>query len=122
MSIFSEFDPWVPLQSAYGAELKGKGKLLRFQSALIDGARFVGCLTYVFTEEGICVKPMRFLPFGLRRQALFVPWNEIEIKKTDFWTTYPYEVHMKRTPRVDFRIRGRLGKTMLKYKLNSEKR
>ncbi len=116
MGIFSEFDPWVPLQSAYGAELKDKGKSLRFQSALIDGARFVACLTYVFTEEGIYVKTMRFLPFGLRRHALFVPWNEIEIKKTDYWTTYPYEVHMKRTPQVDFRVRGCLGKTMLKCK------
>lgn len=121
MSILSELDPWVPLQSAYGTELKSKGLSLRFQSALIDGARFVACLSYVFTEEGMYVKPMRFLPFSLLRHALFVPWNEIEIKKTDYWTTYPYELHMKRTAQVDFRVRGRFGKIMLRYKLNSEK-
>lgn len=122
MSIFSEIDPWMPLQSAYRTESKNEGKSLRFQSALIDGARFVACLTYVFTEEGMCVTPMRLLPFGLRRHALLVPWTEIEIKKTDYWTTYPYEIHMKRTPQVDFRVRGHLGKTMLQCKFNSEKR
>ncbi|MCM0084100.1 hypothetical protein L4X63_21185 [Geomonas sp. Red32] len=122
MNILTEFDPWVPLQSAYGTELKSPGKPLRFQSALIDGARFVACLTYVFTEEGMYVKPMRLLPVGLRRHALFVSWNEIEIKKTDYWTTYPYEIHMKRTLHVDFRVRGRIGKIMLQCQLNSEKR
>lgn len=121
MSILSEFDPWSPLQSAYGTELKSKGNSLRFQSALIDGARFVACLTYVFSEEGMYVKPMRFLPFGLRRNDLFVPWNEMEIKKTDYWTTYPYEVHMKRTQQVDFRVRGHLGKSMIKRQANSER-
>ncbi|GFO56507.1 hypothetical protein GMSM_35140 [Geomonas sp. Red276] len=110
MSTLSDLDPWSPLQSAYRTELKIQGKKLRFQSALIDGARFVACLTFAFTETGMYVKVMRFLPFGFRRHALFVPWNEVEVKKTDYWTAYPYEVHMTRALQVDFRVRGHLGK------------
>ncbi len=84
MSELSEFDPWLPLQSAYRTEEKSKGKTLRFQSALIDGARFVACLTYVFARDGVYVKPINFLPFLSRKPALFIPWEEMEIKKTDY--------------------------------------
>lgn len=122
MSNLSEFDPWLPLQSAYRTEEKNKGNALRFQSALIDGARFVACLTYGFTIDGVYVRPINFLPFLLRKSALFIPWEEIEIKKTDYWTTYPYEIHMKRIPQVDFRVRGPLGKRFLQCQPNSDKR
>lgn len=122
MSELSGFDPWVPLQSAYSTELKYNGKTLRFQSALIDGARFVAYLTYVFAIDGMYVRPINFLPFLLRKPALFIPWEKIEIKKTDYWTTYPYEIHMKRIPQVDFRVRGNLGKSLLQCQLNFQNR
>ena len=115
-----ECDPWLPLQSAYRNEEKTKGEALRFQSALIDGARFVACLTYIFTIDGVYVRPI--LSFLLRKSALFIPWEEIEIKKTNYWTTYPYEIHLKRIPHVEFRVRGPLGKRFLQCKLNSDKR
>ena len=122
MSELSEFDPWFPLQSAYRTEEKSKGKTLRFQSALIDGARFVACLTYVFARDGVYVKPIKFLPFLSRKPALFIPWKEIEIKKTDYWTTYPYEIHLKQIQQVDFRVRGPLGKKFLQCQPNYDKR
>jgi len=121
MSVLSEFDPWLPLQTAYGAEMKGRGKALRFQSALIDGARFVACLTYVFAIDGVYVKPINFLPFLPRKLALFIPWEEIEIKKTDYWTTYPYEIHMRRIPQVDFRVRGQIGNRLMQCQTKLEK-
>lgn len=120
MNDLSEFDPWVSLQSAYRTEEKTKGEALRFQSALIDGARFVACLTYFFTIDGVYVRPI--LSFLLRKSALFIPWEEVEIKKTDYWTTYPYEIHLSRIPKVDFRVRGHLGKRFLQCQSNSNKR
>ena len=82
----------------------------------------MACLTYGFTIDGVYVRPINFLPFLLRKSALFIPWEEIEIKKTDYWTTYPYEIHMKRIPQVDFRVRGPLGKRFLQCQPNSDKR
>jgi hypothetical protein len=110
----NQFNPWLPLQSAYGAAQIGKGKKLRFQSALIDGARFVACLTYVFAAEGLYVRRLPLLPFFSRQQGLLIPWEDIEIIKADFWTTYPYEIHMQRLPQVDFRVRRRIGDKLLR--------
>jgi hypothetical protein len=121
MRELSEYDPWLPLQSAYGTKEINKAKVIRFQSALINGTRFVACLTYAFTIGGVYVRPINFLPFLLRKSALFIPWEEIEIKKTDYWTTYPYEIHMKRIPQVDFRVRGSLGIRFLQCRPNSDK-
>jgi hypothetical protein len=110
----NQFNPWLPLQAAYGDARIGKGKKLRFQSALIDGARFVACLTYVFAADGVYV---RRLSLFSRQQGLFIPWEDIEIIKADFWSTYPYEIHMQRLPQVDFRVRRRIGEKLLRPRI-----
>lgn len=122
MSELSEFDPWFPLQSAYRTEERCKGKIFRFQSALINGARFGACLTFVFARDGVYVKPIIFLPFLSWKPAIFMPWKEMEIKKTDYWTTYPNEINMKQIQQLDFRVRGHLGKRFLQCQRNSDKR
>lgn len=109
----NQFSPWLPLQSVYETAQTGKGKNIRFQSALIDGARFVACLTYVFAADGVYVRRLSLLSFFSRQKGLFFPWADIEIIKTDFWTTYPYRIHIRRLPQVDFRVRKRIGEKLL---------
>jgi len=121
---FNDPTPWHILKSIYGVEKVGKGKTIRFQSALIDGGPYRACLAYVFTTDGIYVRIMSFLPFISRQNALFIPWEKIEIIKTDYWTTYPYEIHVQQVPQVDFRVRRQIGKALIRCKSEqtSEKR
>jgi len=95
-----------------------------FRVALIDGGPYRACLAYVFTTDGIYVRIMSFLPFISRQNALFIPWEKIEIIKTDYWTTYPYEIHVQQVPQVDFRVRRQIGKALIRCKSEqtSEKR
>jgi hypothetical protein len=112
--IFADIiNPWSALQSVYGRSAFSKCKHLRFQSALIDGARFIACLTFAFETEGIYIKQMWPFSFISRSLPLLIPWAEIKIKKTDYWTTFPYEIHLKLAPEADFRVRRSLGKQLL---------
>jgi len=67
---------------------------------------------------------MSFLPFISRQNTLFIPWGKIEIIKADYWTTYPYEIHVQQVPQVDFRVRRQIGKALIRFKSEqtSEKR
>jgi hypothetical protein len=124
ISDFDQSNPWLILKSIYGVDKTGKGQTLRFQSALIDGARYSACLAYVFATDGIYVRKMSFLPFVSRQNALFIPWDNIEIIKTDYWTTYPFEIHIHQVPKVDFRVRRQIGNALIRCKSEqtSEKR
>jgi hypothetical protein len=120
----NHFDPWLNLQSIYGVAATGNGKKLRLKSALINGVRFVACLTYVLTKNGIFIRQSPALPFRSKELALFIPWDEIEITKTDYWTKFPYEIHMRSIPQIDFRVRHQIGDEMILrlYDHTSEKR
>ena len=109
--VLSVFDPWKLLVQQYAYPHAVPCKMKRWQSALVDGSRYRACLHVGWDDNGIYFAIEKIFRWG--HPTIHIPWNELVIKRTDYWTWFPYEIHPSRLPTIDFRIRPSLARKLI---------
>lgn len=112
--LLSLVDQWDAFVRAYLSPRDVPRKMLRWQSALVDGMRYRSCLLVGWDCDGMYMVPEKI--FRWRKPPVFVTWAEFTLLKVDYWTWYPYRLHLRRLPNFDLRIRPSLARKLTEGK------
>ena len=94
---------WASLAQRYRCHERFSGARLRSRSAVMRyWGRYSNCLTLGVNPRGFCLSMS--IPFLPGHPPLFIPWNEITVRRTSFLLTKYVELRLGREPAIPFRI------------------
>ena len=106
--VFSHITGWASLAERYRCDERFSGDRLRFRSAAMRyWGHFSNCLTAGANRQGLFLSLS--LPFLLGYPPLFIPWNEITVRRTRLLWAKRVELRLGREPAIPFRISERLA-------------
>ena len=99
---------WASLAQRYRCDERFSGDRLRFRSAAMRyWSHYGNCLTMGVNPEGFFLSVS--IPFLLGHPPLFIPWNEITVRRTRVLWAKCVEFHLGREPAIPLRISERLA-------------
>jgi hypothetical protein len=99
---------WASLAQRYRCDERFSGERLRFRSAAMRyWNHYANCLTVGVSPRGFFLSMS--VPFLPGHPPLFIPWNDITVRRTRFLWAKCVELHLGREPAVPFRISQRLA-------------
>jgi hypothetical protein len=106
--VFSHLSGWASLGQRYRCDEGFSGERLRFRSAAVRyGGHYRNCLTIGANPQGLFLS-LAF-PFFAGHPPLFIPWNDISVRRTRLLWAKRVELHLGREPAIPFRISERLA-------------
>jgi len=104
----SRISGWASLAQRYRCDAGFSGDRLRFRSAAMRyWSHYGNCLTMGANPQGFFLSMS--IPIFPGFPPLFIPWNEISLRRTRFlWTKY-VELRLGREPTIPLRISERLA-------------
>jgi hypothetical protein len=109
--VSSRMTGWASLAQRYRYNERFFGERLRFRSATMRfGSQYTNCLTMGVNPQGFFLSLS--IPFLLGHPPLFIPWNEITIRRTRLLWAKCAELHLGRELAIPLRISERLAASM----------
>jgi hypothetical protein len=94
---------WALLAQRFRCDERFSGEHLRFRSAAMRcWGNYGNCLTMGVNPHGFLLSPS--FPFFPGHPSLFIPWNEITVRRTRVLWAKCVELHLGREPAVPLRI------------------
>jgi hypothetical protein len=102
---------WASLAQRYRYDDRFSGERVRFRSAAMRYAsHYRNCLTMGVNPQGFFLSLS--IPFLPGHPPLFIPWNEITVRRTRLLWAKCAELRLGREPAIPFRISERLAKKL----------
>ena len=107
----SRISGWASLAQRYRYDEQFSGGRLRFRSAAMRyWGHYSNCLTMGANPQGFFISIS--IPFLVGHPPLFIPWNDITVRRIRFlWTTW-VELHLSRQPAIPLRVSERLARKL----------
>jgi len=106
--VSSRMTGWALLAQRYRWDERFFGEHLRFRSAAMRyGSHYGNCLTIGVNAQGLFLSLS--IPFFPGHPPLFIPWNEITVRRTRVLWANCLELRLGRDPAIPFRIGERLA-------------
>lgn len=108
MIILSRLGGWHELAKSYRAHDSRSGERFRFQSASLRwGTNYNGCLTLDVNMYGMYLSV--FFPFRIAHPTLFIPWEDVIVKRLRGKWFPTVELSFVRDPTIPFMISRKLA-------------
>jgi hypothetical protein len=106
--VSSRITGWASLAQRYRYDERFSGEHLRFRSAMMRyGGHYGNCLTMGVNPQGLFLS-LSF-PFFAGHRPLFIPWNDITVRRTHLLWAKCMELHLGREPTIPLRLSERVA-------------
>jgi hypothetical protein len=107
----SHITGWASLAQRYRCDERFAGKRLRFRSAAMRyWSHYSNCLTMGVNPQGLFLSVS--IPFLSGHLPLFIPWNEITVRRTRVLWAKCVEIRLGPEPAIPLRICEQLAKRL----------
>lgn len=109
--LLATFGGWKSLAAVYPASEEPAGERFPWRSMRLGWVNYNNCVNLVAARTGLHLAAVLFLRLGHR--DLFLPWSDLEVKRTRGFILENVELRARKAPQVRIRIPRRLADQLL---------